>query len=258
MGASPKRRTASSVTSGNFDPAWAFLRNAGAYPDLDSLQDAFARAVGAFGFNQFSCSLVVEAGKAPAPRALFGRSNKAWDDHYLERGYLKVDPCVRLLFSAPGPFTWSDLGPEHHTPASRLILSEAAAGGACEGFVVPVWDGKQNFYGVRLISPEQEFDQSARATLHALATVYVCEGVKLLELTDDSLPTCTPLTRRETECLKWVAEGKSDWDISELLGISEATVHAHVEHAKKKIGVKSRVQAVVLATVKGWLSLPTR
>lgn len=238
-----------------YDPAWAFLKNAGSFPDIESLQDAFARAVGAFGFNQFSCSLVIEAGKAPAPKALFGRSNKAWDDHYLERGYLRVDPCVRLLFSAPGPFTWSDLGPEHQTAESRLILADAADAGTHEGFVVPVWDGKQNFYGVRLLSPEREFDANARATLHALATVYVCEGVKLIEMADDTLPANTPLTRRETECLKWVAEGKSDWDISELLGISEATVHAHVEKAKKKIGVRSRVQAVVVATVKGWLSL---
>lgn len=246
---------ASSTANVAYDPAWAFLKNAGSFPDLESLQGGFARAVGAFGFNQFSCSLVIESGKAPAPKALFGRSNKAWDDHYLERGYLRVDPCVRLLFSAPGPFTWSDLGPEHHTPESRLIFADAAAADAREGFVVPVWDGKQNFYGVRLLSPETEFDPNARATLHALATVYVCEGVKLLELADDDLPTNTPLTRRETECLKWVAEGKSDWDISELLGISEATVHAHVENAKKKIGVRSRVQAVVVATVKGWLSL---
>lgn len=79
-----------------YDPAWAFLKNAGSFPDLESLQDAFGRAVGAFGFNQFSCSLVIEAGKAPAPKALFGRSNKVWDDHYLEQGYLGVDPCARL------------------------------------------------------------------------------------------------------------------------------------------------------------------
>lgn len=183
----------------DYDPAWSFLKNAGSFPDLESFQDAFARAVSGFGFNQFSCSLVIEAGKAPAPKALFGRSNKAWDDHYLECGYLKVDPCVRLLFSAPGPFTWSDLGPEHQTRESRAILEEAADAGAREGFVVPVWDGKQNFYGVRLLSPENELDPNARATLHALATVYVCEGVKLVQLADDDLPTLSAVRAHETD-----------------------------------------------------------
>ena len=117
-----------------------------------------------------------------------------------------------------------------------------------------VLGGGGDFYGVRLSSPHKAFDQSARPTLHALATIYVVEGVKLLEVVDD-VQTHTPLTMRETECLRWVSEGKSDWDIAEILGISESTVHAHVENAKRKIGVRSRVQATVLATVRGWLGV---
>jgi DNA-binding CsgD family transcriptional regulator len=61
------------------------------------------------------------------------------------------------------------------------------------------------------------------------------------------------LTARETECLQWVASGKTDWEIGRLLGIATATAHYHVEHAKKKLGVRSRVQAVALMTLHGML-----
>ena len=52
------------------------------------------------------------------------------------------------------------------------------------------------------------------------------------------------LSPRERDCLAFVAEGKSDWDISQIIGIAESTVHAHVEKAKKRLGVKTRMQAV--------------
>ena len=202
-----------------FAPAWEFLQKASDYATLEALQEGFGRAVGAFGFDRFSCTLIARPGAAPSPRVLFGRSNRAWDEYYLEQGYLKFDAAVSHIFRATGPFTWSDLSQGDLTREASQILSEAADADAREGFVVPVLGGGGDFYGVRLSSPHKAFDQSARPTLHALATIYVVEGVKLLEVVDD-VQTHTPLTMRETECLRWVSEGKSDWDSAEILGIS--------------------------------------
>jgi LuxR family quorum-sensing system transcriptional regulator CciR len=44
-----------------------------------------------------------------------------------------------------------------------------------------------------------------------------------------------------------VAQGKSDWDIAQLLGIASDTVHQHIEAAKRRYGVASRTQLVVRA-----------
>ena len=54
------------------------------------------------------------------------------------------------------------------------------------------------------------------------------------------------LTPRQLECLKWAAAGKSDGEIAAVLGISESTVHFHIEVAKKRLAVRSRLQAVAL------------
>ncbi len=55
------------------------------------------------------------------------------------------------------------------------------------------------------------------------------------------------LTAREIEVLHWIARGKSDWEIGEILQISAKTVNFHVENSKRKFGVPTRIQAVVLA-----------
>lgn len=52
------------------------------------------------------------------------------------------------------------------------------------------------------------------------------------------------LTDRERDALAWVAEGKSDWEISVILGVSETTVRFHVDNGRKKLGAVNRAQAV--------------
>ena len=52
------------------------------------------------------------------------------------------------------------------------------------------------------------------------------------------------LTARESDALSWVAEGKSDWEIAVILGLSETTVRFHVDNARKKLGAVNRAQAV--------------
>jgi DNA-binding CsgD family transcriptional regulator len=56
---------------------------------------------------------------------------------------------------------------------------------------------------------------------------------------------------RESQVLRWVAAGKSDWEVGQILRISEKTVNFHVENAKRKLGVATRIQAVVAAMREG-------
>jgi DNA-binding CsgD family transcriptional regulator len=55
------------------------------------------------------------------------------------------------------------------------------------------------------------------------------------------------LTERETEVLAWVAEGKSNNDVGQILGIRSVTVKKHLEHIFQKMGVETRTAAVIFA-----------
>jgi len=56
------------------------------------------------------------------------------------------------------------------------------------------------------------------------------------------------LTPRETEVLSWLAKGKTNRDIGDILGMSHRTVNKHLEHIFEKLGVETRAAAAALAT----------
>lgn len=56
------------------------------------------------------------------------------------------------------------------------------------------------------------------------------------------------LTPRETEVLSWLAKGKTNRDIADILGMSPRTVNKHLEHIFEKLGVETRTAAAALAS----------
>lgn len=79
-----------------------------------------------------------------------------------------------------------------------------------------------------------------------------------MSLTDPFLPTSHPLpTRRlsprQLECLHWVQAGKSAADIGGIIGISARTVEGHLARACKVLGVRTRIQAMLVARDAHWL-----
>ena len=62
------------------------------------------------------------------------------------------------------------------------------------------------------------------------------------------------LSAREAEVLFWLGEGKSDWEIGEILRVKPKTVNYHVENTKKKFGVNNRIQLIRFAVREGLLA----
>ncbi|MGA2894197.1 MAG: helix-turn-helix transcriptional regulator [Xanthobacteraceae bacterium] len=63
------------------------------------------------------------------------------------------------------------------------------------------------------------------------------------------------LTAREIEVLRWAANGKSAWEIGEILHIAKRTVDAHAQTAAGKLGAANRTHAVALALRDGIFKL---
>ncbi len=73
---------------------------------------------------------------------------------------------------------------------------------------------------------------------------------RLLLLSEESygaLPGEARLTARETEVLRWLADGKSNADIAVILGVAAGTVKQHVERILAKLGAENRTAAAALA-----------
>jgi DNA-binding CsgD family transcriptional regulator len=66
-----------------------------------------------------------------------------------------------------------------------------------------------------------------------------------------------PLTERQMEVLKLVAQGVTNKEIGRALNISENTVRKHLQNIFEKLEVSSRTEATTLAYQRGWVILPT-
>jgi DNA-binding CsgD family transcriptional regulator len=72
------------------------------------------------------------------------------------------------------------------------------------------------------------------------------------------LPGDCQLSPREVECLRWVAQGKTDYEISIILGCSHAGIRYHLTRASERLGAMNRAQAVFRAGQLGYLGLTER
>lgn len=64
---------------------------------------------------------------------------------------------------------------------------------------------------------------------------------------EDALRHAFGLTQRESEVLLWIARGKSNRDIGDILGLSPRTVNKHLEQVYTKLGVENRASAAIKA-----------
>jgi DNA-binding CsgD family transcriptional regulator len=88
--------------------------------------------------------------------------------------------------------------------------------------------------------------------VHALTAQYQS---RLSELHGDPAEAIKPLTLKETECLGWCKEGKTNWEIGEIMSISEKTVEFHLSNMIKKLNASNRITAVVKGIQLGLVSI---
>jgi len=84
----------------------------------------------------------------------------------------------------------------------------------------------------------------AELQLFAAYAQDVAMRVLLPALSQPDVPMLTP---RELESLRWTMEGKTAWEVGQILSISEQTAARQVNSATRKLGCVSKLQAVVKA-----------
>ncbi|MGB7077183.1 MAG: LuxR C-terminal-related transcriptional regulator [Xanthobacteraceae bacterium] len=77
-----------------------------------------------------------------------------------------------------------------------------------------------------------------------------CRTSDWFGMSDAERPRLNP---RETECWQWATAGKSDADMGMLIRIKPVTAHFHVEQAKRKLGVRIRVEAGAVGVLHGMI-----
>jgi LuxR family quorum-sensing system transcriptional regulator CciR len=145
------------------------------------------------------------------------------------------------------PFLWDQLSEQYQLqPDEMRVLDEARQAGLKHGMSVPLFGPLGRLSVVSFASRFDDADpQNSKGHLNALAWHFHSACV---EITRPAEEKRVALSEREQDCLRWVAEGKSSWEIGRILQISENTVNFHLKNAMRKLGATSRIQAVIVAT----------
>jgi DNA-binding CsgD family transcriptional regulator len=153
-------------------------------------------------------------------------------------------PFVTRALSSPVPFLISELRRDpKHAGAWTDLFADAVKRG--DGLIVPVYDGDEPLAGFIFGGENPDTSSLARAMLQVVAHAAFSRYRALR--TDKAAATRHTLSVREIQCLRSLAAGKTDGDTAVALGISARTVRFHIDGAKTKLQVGSRVQAVAKA-----------
>lgn len=134
------------------------------------------------------------------------------------------------------------LAPSERMGVEAAIVAPAYLPGGVIGAVV--WASPEPRPGIA----ELFADEAAR--LHALSLRLMATYA---EVTGAAALSAAHLTRREIQCLRWAAAGKTDQEISGIVRISAPTVRFHINNASRKLSVRGRTQAIHRAATLGYI-----
>jgi DNA-binding CsgD family transcriptional regulator len=223
---------------------------------LDEQRRVFERTIKDQGFKFYTYNITKVAGLGDHTPVFTTSYPTEWVQRYLSENYYTIDPLVLEGPRRRLPFLWSDVAqPTELTRKQGQLYSEAADLGILNGMTIPIHGRDGEYAAINLIpdgtlKEQKETMAVQRHAAHLIALYYHAHsGVSLLEQRLEKLTTS--LTPRETEILTWIARGKSSWEVSQILSVSERTILFHIDNAKRKMGVSSRTHLVVRAAMEG-------
>ncbi len=173
---------------------------------------------------------------------------------YVSRGYVLKDPIINRAKSNASPFFWNELAPIIDAdPVGRLIMEEAREFKLVQGFTaaIPTLDGQT--VGFSIGGRHFEIDPDKRGVLTLIASYAIGRAIALQQESSNESKQIR-LSPREREALQWAAEGKADWEIGEVMSISEHGADKHMRSVRAKLGAISRTQAVAEAIRRGLIA----
>ncbi|KAA2233138.1 helix-turn-helix transcriptional regulator [Salinarimonas soli] len=219
-------------------------------PSEVSLAAELRRAGDLFGFdNFFMTGLPARPDERLEKYAMVSGWPDEWLSRYTDYGYVHVDPVIRKIRATTMPFMWDEAPYDRDDHAAARVMSESPDFGLVVGMTVPIHTVKGFTAGVCFSSRHRlHWNGETRAALHLIAIYAHARAVELIEARTDA-PSKPPvrLSAREVECLRWTAAGKTAWEISVILRLSEHTVTGYLQSAAVKLGAVNRIQAVAEA-----------
>lgn len=209
----------------------------------------FSDFVADYGFERYFIGQLVNPLNVPLDKIMYVSD---WPDELRARRMKRLailqDPVVRCALRTKRPFKWS-AARKFANHIGLKVLDETREFGLNDGYMFPMYSLDTVPGGVSLGARAMELTerQIAEVELVAQHCYYKLEQV----LGPHPYRIQAELSARETEVIQIAAAGKTNWEISRILGLSEDTVKATVARATRKLNTTNRAHAVATAIGQG-------
>jgi len=217
--------------------------------DSDDLRAETANFAKQMGFEHFVYALTISVPSLKQQHYVINGFPREWFKRYMARSYFTLDPVVRHAQISSLPVTWTD--PAFHDCKYAEFWDEARSLGLSAGLSFTVRE-QPGVTGILSLARDKKIELPCVDLAALIGRAQMFASMLHQAVVRIDLPNLLPeqnvaLTPREREWLKWSADGKTAWEISRILNITERTVVFHVNHVIQKLGASNKVQAIVRA-----------
>jgi LuxR family quorum sensing-dependent transcriptional regulator len=238
------------------DKYWAaraltFVEAAEAAHTPDQVLKVFGHEIARVGF--YAHLMIVLDSREFSRRVLANGWHPEWTAVYTKEKMADDDPVPRQTLRSINPFLWREAPYDSEAePRALTVMRRAVDFGMTEGLCVPIHHGDGSVAGVSIAGNRPDLGHGVRAALHLMSLAAHNRVRGLLRLGPTVQHALTP---REREVLRWMAVGKTAWEIGEILDIAEVTVNTHISAAQRKLNAVNRASTIVNAIRAGEVSL---
>ncbi|WP_306258638.1 LuxR family transcriptional regulator [Pararhizobium sp. IMCC21322] len=220
-----------------------------------------AKSVWEFSLREFSkcgiaslCHGYADGKPDDAPLTLRNNYPEPWKNIYYQRGAYRYDLYAQHVATSTSVIQIDGLQFDSKIKEDSLLFEEVndiGNFGINNGFIVPLRLAKNDGFGGMFIGdiPADEPDPHGFLVTHKHDFLLMAMHLdaKLVQIATRDAQTEVNLTKRESECLTWLASGMLNDKIAERLKISNSTVEFHLRNARHKLKTRTREQAVAVA-----------
>ncbi|MCI4664688.1 MAG: LuxR family transcriptional regulator [Neomegalonema sp.] len=232
---------------------------------VEELKNVYSFVLAELGVDYYLLANRFDLREPPEGAVLVGNCPQFWIEFYIERMYHLDDPIHQASQKVSRIFLWEELPQlltltRHQVEMVREIY-QSVIGSAC---TLPIHSpDAPSGICTFAVKKGREFPTRALPILSFVGALGFECARRIAKADATGKAKDTPeldaeaklkLTGRQLEVLRLLGQGKTDWEIATILGISASTVRKHVEAAKRHYDVASRTQLVVRALIKTDLS----
>jgi len=176
-----------------------------------------------------------------------------WLYLYWKNGYAEIDPVFTSALRSPGTQHWRATYQHMTTEKQQEFIATARQFGLGDGITTGSVDQACGLATFCSFASDQALDAEHLLPLveymgYHIHMALMRTAPKSLRETDRCVKELSP---REVTILNWMKNGKTNWEIGKILGVTERTVRFHIEGIFAKLEVTSRSQAVATAIEHG-------